>query len=322
MSLESVRQVVAQDLLALDDCIRSALESDVPLVSEMGNYIIEAGGKRIRPMLTLLVGAALGADPRVRVQLAAVIELIHTATLLHDDVVDASSLRRGRRTANDVWGNQAPVLVGDFIYSRSFQLMVAVERPAVLSVMADATNAIAQGEVMQLLQCHQPDTTEDQYFGVVTRKTAALFEAAARLGALAGDCTSAAMESMAVFGRSLGVAYQLVDDVIDYQARADESGKNPGDDLAEGKMTLPLLVALREADLPARTTLAEAIRSGAREALPEVLAAIESTGAIAYTAARAREYAASAAAEIDSLPPSVHANALRSLIELTVERQA
>lgn len=322
MSLTAVRQVIARDLEALDDCIRQALHSDVPLVSEMGGYIVEAGGKRIRPMITLLVAGALGAESNARVPLAAVIELIHTATLLHDDVVDASALRRGRRTANDVWGNQAPVLVGDFIYSRSFQLMVSVDRPAVLAVMADATNAIAQGEVMQLLQCHQPETTEAHYFAVIERKTAALFEAAARLGALVSDCPPATIDAMAAYGRNLGIAYQLVDDVIDYQADASDSGKNPGDDLSEGKMTLPLLVALRNADAATRAALADAVRAGNAEALPGVLAAIESTGAITYTAARAREYAASAVMHLGSLPSSPHANALRQLVELTVERQA
>jgi len=323
MSFTAVRQIIARDLEALDDCIRQALHSDVPLVSEMGSYLVEAGGKRIRPMITLLVAGALGAENNdARVPLAAVIELIHTATLLHDDVVDASALRRGRRTANDVWGNRAPVLVGDFIYSRSFQLMVSVDRPAVLAVMADATNAIAQGEVMQLLQCHQPETTEEQYFAVIERKTAALFEAAARLGALVSDCPTGTLAAMGAFGRNLGIAYQLVDDVIDYQADASDSGKNPFDDLSEGKMTLPLLVALRNADSATREVLADAVRTGNTGALPDVLAAIESTGAITYTAARAREYAASAADNLHSLPPSAYANALRQLIELTVERQA
>jgi octaprenyl-diphosphate synthase len=322
MSLTVVRQVIARDLEALDDCIRQALHADVPLVSEMGSYLVQAGGKRIRPMITLLVAGALGAEAAERVRLAAVIELIHTATLLHDDVVDASALRRGRRTANDVWGNQAPVLVGDFIYSRSFQLMVSVGRPAVLAVMADATNAIAQGEVMQLLQCHQPDTTEAQYFAVIERKTAALFEAAARLGALVAEASVETTEAMAAYGRTLGIAYQLIDDVIDYQSDASDSGKNPGDDLSEGKMTLPLLLALRDADAATREALAEAVRAGHVGALPAVLAAIESTGAITYTAARAREYAAAAVSHLHSLPPSAHAHALRQLVELTVERQA
>jgi len=322
MSLTAVRQVIARDLAALDDCIREALHSDVPLVSEMGGYLVEAGGKRVRPMLTLLVAGALGAESAERVRLAAVIELIHTATLLHDDVVDASALRRGRRTANAVWGNQAPVLVGDFIYSRSFQLMVAVGRPEVLAVMADATNAVAEGEVMQLLHCHQPETTEAQYFAVIERKTAALFEAAARLGALVADSSPEMVQTMAAYGRELGIAYQLIDDVIDYQSDAGDSGKNPGDDLSEGKMTLPLLVALRNADVTTRASLAAAVRAGDATALPGVLAAIESTGAITYTAARAREYAASAESRLHSLPPSEHVNALRQLLELTVERQA
>jgi octaprenyl-diphosphate synthase len=321
-SLSSVRQLISSDLDALDDCIRQSLRSEVELVNEMGSYIVEAGGKRIRPMLTLLSARALGATGNSCIKLAAVVELIHTATLLHDDVVDASALRRGRRTANAVWGNQAPVLVGDFIYSRSFQLMVEVARLEVLDVMAQATNAIAEGEVLQLLQCHQPDTDEAMYFQVIERKTARLFEAAARLGGLVADCAPGEAKALAGFGFNLGIAYQLVDDVIDYSTEADESGKNPGDDLAEGKMTLPLLQAMRMAGPELRASLAEVVRSGDAAGLATVRLAIESTGAIAYTAARADEYAARAGHFLEVLPPSAHVDALRQLLRLAVERSA
>lgn len=322
MSLAAIRDWVADDLKALDDCIKASLNSDVALINDMGRYILEAGGKRVRPMLTLLAGRALNCHDGAHIKLAAVVELIHTATLLHDDVVDASALRRGRRTANDVWGNQAPVLVGDYIYSRCFQLMVETGRLEVLDIMAKATNAIAEGEVLQLLQCHNSDTDEAAYFAVIERKTARLFEAAARLGAVTAGATIAQQNALGDFGLKLGLAYQLIDDVIDYSGSASESGKNPGDDLAEGKMTLPLIKALQGCGIGERETLARIVREGDVGGLPTVRSAIESTGAIAYTAALAKGYASDAASALEGMPTSAHVSALRRLAVLAVERSA
>ena len=240
MSLDQVRDLVAADMQAVNELIQERLRSDVLLINQLSLYIINSGGKRLRPLLVLLAAHAGGYGGRHHHELAAIVEFIHTATLLHDDVVDASDLRRGRETANAIWGNEASVLVGDFLYSRAFEMMVEVGSMRIMEIMAQTTNTIAEGEVMQLLNCHDPDTTEAHYLEVIRCKTAKLFEAAARIGAVLGEQPPAIEEAMAAYGMHLGTAFQLIDDVLDYSADAAETGKNIGDDLAEGKPTLPL----------------------------------------------------------------------------------
>ena len=262
MIAENLRVLVAEDMNAVDACIRRHLQSDVILVNQVAEYIIQGGGKRLRPMLTVLVAKSLGYSGVHHHTLAAVVELIHTATLLHDDVVDKSELRRGRETANEMFGNEASVLVGDFVYSRSFQMMVSVDRLDVMRILSDATNVIAEGEVLQLMNSHDPDLTEQQYFQVIGYKTAQLFEAAARLGAVINDASAEVEGAVASFGRQLGVAFQIIDDVLDYSGDPQVTGKNVGDDLNEGKVTLPLLLAMRHVSEPDRLFLRKVITEG------------------------------------------------------------
>src|ERR1700756_2072480 len=284
MTLEEIRALVLADLRSVDEVIRERLKSAVPLVDQVAEHIIAGGGKRLRPLLVVLAGRACGYEGRAHIEAAAFIEFIHTATLLHDDVVDGSSLRRGRYTANEVFGNQASVLVGDFVYSRAFQMMAALACQPVMEIMAEATNVIAEGEVLQLMNAHDPDTTEQRYLEVIYRKTAKLFEAGAEVAAVLAGAPATVRAALAAYGRHVGTAYQLVDDVLDYRSSPAERGKNLGDDLAEGKPTLPLIHALRHGSEAQRTAIREAIRNGGRGQLGAVVDAIESTGGIDYAA--------------------------------------
>jgi octaprenyl-diphosphate synthase len=320
MSLPPFLGLIRNEMQAVDQLIRARLQSDVVLINQLGQHIIGSGGKRLRPALVILSARAGGYAGQQHLLLAAVIEFIHTATLLHDDVVDASTLRRGKETANALWGNEASVLTGDFLYSRAFQLMVEAGQMRVMQVLADTTNAIAEGEVLQLMNCHDPDITEARYLQVIERKTARLFEAAARLGAILAGLPSTAEDALARYGLHAGMAFQLVDDALDYSASAATLGKNIGDDLAEGKPTLPLIHVLRTGS-PAQVDLVrEAVRNGGLERIEDVLQAIESTGAIAYTAALARREVDNAIAALADIPGSADKDALIRLAEFSVSR--
>ena len=325
LALPAIQALAAPDMAAMDALIRRRLASDVVLINQVAEYIIGAGGKRLRPMLLLLAAAALGESTGKRVgadahQLAAVVEFIHTSTLLHDDVVDESDLRRGRKTANAVWGNAASVLVGDFLYSRSFQLMVELERMDVQRILADTTNTIAEGEVLQLLHVRNPDTDEAAYLRVIERKTAILFAAATRLGALLAGADASTCDALHRYGLALGYAFQIADDVLDYASDAATLGKNLGDDLAEGKATLPLIHAMQHSDAATRTVLRNAIEHGDTSAMPQVLAAIHATGGLDYSRRRAMDYAVAAEAALAGLPESEALAALRGLARYAVER--
>ncbi|MGY1424225.1 polyprenyl synthetase family protein [Lysobacter sp. A289] len=322
--LPDIQALAHADMTAVDALIRRRLASDVVLINQVAEYIIGAGGKRLRPMLLLLAAGALtpsgkGIGAEVH-QLAAVVEFIHTSTLLHDDVVDESDLRRGRRTANAVWGNAASVLVGDFLYSRSFQLMVELDSMPVQRILADTTNLIAEGEVLQLLHVRNPDTDEAAYLRVIERKTAVLFAAATRLGALLAGADEATQQRLHDCGLNLGYAFQIADDVLDYASDAQTLGKNLGDDLAEGKATLPLIHAIRHSDADTAARLRAAIEHGDADSLPEVLAAIHATGGLEYSRERARDYAKLAERALDGLEENRHVSALRGLIAYAVNR--
>ena len=312
--------LVAEDMRQVDAVIRRRLASNVALIDQISHYIISAGGKRIRPMLVLLFSGALGFAGRERFELAATVEFIHTATLLHDDVVDESSLRRGRRTANALFGNAASVLVGDFVYSRAFQMMVSAGRMRVLEVLADATNVIAEGEVLQLMNMHDPDLSVDDYLRVIRFKTAKLFEASARLGAVLSNAEPAIEEACAAYGRSLGTAFQLVDDLLDYEGATVQLGKNVGDDLREGKPTLPLLIAMERASPTQRALVRNAIEHGEVSRLAEVVAIVRETGALEATRDAARAEADKACNTLELLPASAHKEALLDLSVRSVER--
>ena len=309
-------------MLRVDGVIRDRLSSRVALIDQISHYIINAGGKRIRPRLVLLFAEALGFDGPERYELAAIVEFIHTATLLHDDVVDESALRRGRATANAMFGNAASVLVGDFLYSRAFQMMVSVNRMRVLQVLADATNVIAEGEVLQLMNMHDPDLAVADYLQVIRYKTAKLFEASARLGAVLAGADAALEESCADFGRSLGTAFQLVDDLLDYEGNSSELGKNVGDDLREGKPTLPLLLAMERATEPDRALIRHAIEHGELQKLPDILAIVRRTGALDATRAAAQAEADKARAVLAHLPPSRAREALLDLCARSIHRSS
>jgi octaprenyl-diphosphate synthase len=310
------------DMRQVDEVIRARLASQVALINQISGYIVSAGGKRIRPRLVLLFAQALGFEGPEQYELAATVEFIHTATLLHDDVVDESSLRRGRATSNAVFGNAASVLVGDFLYSRAFQMMVSVRRTRVLEVLADATNVIAEGEVLQLMNMHDPDLSVDEYLRVIRFKTAKLFEASARIGALLGGANSELEESCARYGRALGTAFQLVDDLLDYEGNADELGKNVGDDLREGKPTLPLLVAMQRARPEERDLMRAAIEHGEVERLPAIIAIVGRTGALEATRAAAESEAEQARKSLALLPASAARAALLELCDRAVHRSS
>ena len=318
--LESATALVRPELDAVNRVIRRRLDSDIVLIRTLGAHIINSGGKRLRPLILLLSAGAGGYRGDDRILLAAVIEFIHTATLLHDDVVDASAMRRGQATANEVWGNEASVLVGDFLYSRSFEMMVEIDNTEVMGVLAATTNAIAEGEVMQLLNVRSPDTTEQAYLEIIHRKTARLFESAARLGAVISGRDPATCAALAEYGIRLGTAFQLIDDILDYRADSKDTGKNAGDDLAEGKPTLPLIHALRHGNSGQRRAVRRAIENGERENIDQILAIVESTGALAYTAAQAKRQAAAAVDALAGLGESPYKEALINLAAFSVER--
>lgn len=315
-------RLMAAEMKEVDAVIRQRLASDVALINQISHYIISAGGKRIRPMLVLLFANALGFHGRERFELAAIVEFIHTATLLHDDVVDESALRRGRATANALFGNAASVLVGDFLYSRAFQMMVSVDRLRVLDVLADATNVIAEGEVLQLMNMHDPDLAVDDYLKVIRFKTAKLFEASARLGAVLAGVSPEVEEACAAYGRSLGTAFQLVDDLLDYEGSTTELGKNVGDDLREGKPTLPLLIAMERAGEADRLLIRHAIEQGEVTRLAEIVTIVRRTGAIEATRHAARTEADKARSNLSLLPATVHREALLEFCARSVERSS
>ena len=318
----SATALMSADMQQVDSVIRHRLASDVAMINQIAQYIISAGGKRIRPMLVLLFSSALGFTGRERFELAATVEFIHTATLLHDDVVDESALRRGRQTANALFGNAASVLVGDFVYSRAFQMMVSVNRMRVLEVLADATNVIAEGEVLQLMNMHDPDLSVEDYLRVIRFKTAKLFEASARIGAVLAEVGPDVEESCAAYGRSLGTAFQLIDDLLDYEGETSELGKNVGDDLREGKPTLPLLLAMERGSAVERELIRHAIQHGEVARLPEIVEIVRHTGAIAATRDAARTEADKAAQALSVLAPSAFREALLEFCFRSIDRSA
>lgn len=320
MQPQAFYRVVADDFTAVDGIIRRQLASRVPLVEKIGDYITSAGGKRLRPLLVLLAGNALGARGERLELLAATIEFLHTATLLHDDVVDKSGLRRGRATANALWGNAPSVLVGDFLYARSFEMLVELGELPVMQVLANATRVIAEGEVLQLSKVRDASTTEEIYMEVIRGKTAMLFEASTHSAALLAGASSAQADALRTFGDALGVAFQLVDDLLDYRGDAATLGKNVGDDLAEGKPTLPLIYTMREGTPEQAQLVREAIQKGGIENLEAILAAVEASGALDYTAQKARDFAARAIASLEALPASEYRDALVELTEFAVAR--
>jgi octaprenyl-diphosphate synthase len=320
MQLERIREPVADDLRQIDRVIIERLASDVVLVNQVSQYIIGAGGKRLRPLSVVLAARACGYRGSKHVDAAAIIEFIHTATLLHDDVVDSSDMRRGRDTANHVFGNEASVLVGDYLYSRAFQMMVGLGNLRIQEVMANATNTIAEGEVLQLMNAHDPDTTEERYLEVIYRKTAKLFEAGAQVAAILSGASPEVEQAMVAYGRHLGTAFQLVDDSLDYTADGAELGKNVGDDLAEGKPTLPLIYAMAHSSVDDTARLRLAVENGGVEELEAVTRAIESAGGLEYTARLARREADLAIDALSRLPESAYLGSLRALADFAVGR--
>jgi len=304
----------------VNSTVQQRLHSEVELINQLGFYIVNSGGKRLRPALVLLSSGVFAYSGADHINLAAIIEFIHTATLLHDDVVDASLLRRGQKTANQRWGNEASVLVGDFLYSRAFQMLVDVNSMRIMEIMSAATNIIAEGEVQQLINCHDPDTTEANYLKVIHNKTAKLFESGAQIGAVLCNRSVAEEQAMATYGRHLGIAFQLIDDALDYSGSAEEMGKNIGDDLAEGKPTIPLIYAMAHGTGSQASLIRNAIEHGGIDKLDDILAAIESTGAITYTTARAREEAEKATRALSGLPASEYLEALHTLAQFSIER--
>ncbi len=324
--LMDIKQIVAlseSDMDSVNSVIGAQLSSDVALINQLGMYIINSGGKRIRPMLTVLAARALGYQAEKHHTLAAIIEFIHTATLLHDDVVDESTMRRGKETANEVFGNQASVLVGDFLYTRSFQMMVTLDSMRVMSILADATNVISEGEVLQLMNCNDPETTEQSYFDVIYGKTARLFEAATQLAAVIAQSDDATEDAMRLYGMHLGTAFQLIDDVMDYASDAEDMGKNVGDDLAEGKPTLPLLYAMWHATETESAVIREAIENGdGKDKFDDIMKTMTATGALDYVKEKAEQEADKAIAMLNVLPESEFKQALVSLAHLSVHRTA
>jgi octaprenyl-diphosphate synthase len=320
MQVDNIKALVAEDMAAVDGVIQKRLASDVALVNQLSHYIVNSGGKRLRPILCLMASRAYGYEGTHHHNLSAIIEFIHTATLLHDDVVDESELRRGKETANALFGNAASVLVGDFLYSRAFEMMVGVDSMKVMQILAETTNVIAEGEVMQLMNCHDADTTEQRYLDVIHAKTAKLFEAATRLGAVLCNRPEAEEKAMASYGMHLGTAFQLIDDVLDYSSSSEEMGKNVGDDLAEGKPTLPLIFAMRNGTKEQSDVVRKAIEDGGLDYLEPVMLAIKETGAIEYTEKTAKNEADLAIQQLSHLPDSEYKVALENLARYSVDR--
>ena len=320
IDFDVIKNLTSEEAKAVDQLIVNELSSDVLLINQMSHYIIGSGGKRLRPMLLLLAAKALGKFNDNHLVLAAVIEFIHTATLLHDDVVDESDLRRGKDSANAVWGNAASVLVGDYLYSSAFEMMVRTNNMRVMEILSTTTTAIAEGEVLQLLNCNNPDTTEEKYLQVIARKTAILFSAATRLSAVLSDADKETEETLAVYGQQLGVAFQLIDDALDYKSTAEDLGKNLGDDLAEGKPTLPLIYAIAHGTESEASIIINAIKQGSRDAFNEVYGIVLSTKAIEYTEKCADEAAHKAIDALSCLEDSEYKNALIELARFSVQR--
>ncbi|NQZ09266.1 MAG: octaprenyl diphosphate synthase [Algicola sp.] len=323
MDLNRITDLSKQDMSAVNSLIYDHLRSDVALVNQLGFYIVNGGGKRIRPLLTVLAARALDYQGDHHITLAAIIEFIHTATLLHDDVVDESTMRRGKDTANEVFGNQASVLVGDFLYTRSFQMMVSIEKMPVMQILADATNVIAEGEVLQLMNCNDPNTTEESYLKVIYCKTARLFEAATQLAAIIANKDEQTVEAMRLYGMHLGTAFQLIDDVLDYSASSDDLGKNIGDDLSEGKPTLPLIHVINNGTEEQKQLVRDAIehRTG-MDNLDAIMDALKETKAFDYATKMAQLEAQRAIDAIGFLPESEHKQALTALARIAVERKS
>ncbi len=322
VNFDDVAALADSDMRAVDELISTSLASDVVLVSQVSQHIVMSGGKRLRPLIVLLAARALGYKGNEHIRAATIVEFIHTATLLHDDVVDSSARRRGQDSANTVFGNQASVLVGDFLYSRAFQMLVDIGDMRVMQILADSTNTIAAGEVMQLMNVHNPDTSEEDYRQVIYRKTASLFEAGAQIVAVLSRQDAATEASMADYGRHLGTAFQLVDDALDFDASADELGKNIGDDLAEGKATLPMIYAMQNASDGDRQLIRNAILEGGLDQLDQITTIIKSTGALQYTAAKAREAADLAIDSLTGVPDSDYKQALINIAELSIQRRS
>ncbi len=317
--IKKIAQLVQDDFLATNQVILQQLHSDVALVNQLGHYIVAAGGKRLRPLLVLMVAKSLGYQGDQQHKTAAIIEFIHTATLLHDDVVDESDRRRGRETANALFGNAASVLVGDFLYSRSFQMMVELDKMQIMQILANTTNQIAEGEVLQLMNCNDPDATEESYFKVINNKTAILFAAACQLGAILSDREDLS-QAMHQFGLHLGLAFQLMDDALDYIADSEELGKNVGDDLAEGKPTLPLIYAKQHTNPEGASLIKACIENGGIEQLAEIQNIIKETGAIEYTLQKACAEIVLAKAQLNNMPENKYTQALAQLADLAVQR--
>jgi octaprenyl-diphosphate synthase len=322
MQPHQLNPIIAPQFDAVTDYILNHLGSSVPLVEKIGHYIVSGGGKRLRPLLVLLSANACGYKGEQHIQLAAVIEFIHTATLLHDDVVDNSELRRGNATANAKWGNAPSVLVGDFLYSRSFQIMVEINRMEIMQVISNATTVIAEGEVLQLLNQRNPDTTEESYMQVILGKTAMLFEAATEAGAILADASTEEREALRLYGRHLGIAFQLVDDLMDYLSDSATMGKNVGDDLAEGKATLPLIHAMRVGNEDERKLIRNAIREGGLDDLQPVLEIVQRTGSIDYTRRRAEAEIDRAIAALEALSASSFRDTLTTLAQMATRRNS
>ncbi len=323
VDINKIKQLTELDMQSVNTLIMSRLQSDVALINQLGFYIVGAGGKRMRPQLTVLAARALGYEGEAHITLAAIIEFIHTATLLHDDVVDESDLRRGRDTANALFGNAASVLVGDFLYTRAFQMMTELDNMKIMNILSDATNIIAEGEVLQLMNCNDPDTTEDSYMQVIYCKTAKLFEAATRLAAVLTQQPPEIEQAMLDYGKYLGTAFQLVDDIMDYSSDSHDMGKNVGDDLAEGKPTLPLLRAMAVGNDTQRERIRDAIanRTG-MDHLDEIMSILAETRALEYSQQRAQDEARKAIDSLKVLPDSEHKSALVALAHMAVERSS
>ncbi len=321
MELNAIRRLVTDDLHAVDAVLAQQLDSGITLIAELSQYIIHSGGKRIRPLLVLLCANACGYQGQQHIDLAAIVELIHTATLLHDDVVDASDLRRGHETANAIWGNQASVLVGDFLFSRAFQMMVSIQDLRILKVLSNASNTIAEGEVMQLMNCHNPELTEEHYMEVIQAKTAALFAAATQVGAMISGQPTAVENALYEYGTRVGIAFQLIDDALDYSSSAEDLGKNIGDDLAEGKPTLPLIHIMRHGSEDLRNVITNAIENSSIDNLEAIQEAIAATNAIEYTHDAAAKQVHRAINALDILPDSEFREALKSIAEFTLKRR-
>lgn len=321
MDIKHIQALAQQDMTAVNNVIYSQINSDVALINQLGVYIVNAGGKRMRPMLTVLAARAFGYQGNDHISVAAIIEFIHTATLLHDDVVDESNMRRGRETANALFGNSASVLVGDFLYTRSFQMMTKLGNMRIMDILSDTTNIVAEGEVLQLMNCNDPNTTEESYFQVIYCKTAKLFEAATRLAAVIAGQDEKTEKAMQEYGKYLGTAFQLVDDIMDYTADAKAMGKNIGDDLAEGKPTLPLLYAMKHGNTQQKQLISDAIEHcNGMEHLDEILAAMKQTGSLVYTQKQAEREADKAIDALKILPESEHKQALISLAHIAANR--